>query len=67
MVVDLDLFQMVFKLSTEEQDGNVYPKIEISDVAITIDPKTFLIKAKGDLPLYKQHQFEEGVKKWMQS
>jgi hypothetical protein len=23
------------------------------------------VNAKGDLPLYKSHKFEEGVKKWL--
>ena len=46
-------------------EGNLYPKIEISDVAFTLHPDTFVVNAKGDLPLYKSHQFETGIKKWM--
>lgn len=46
-------------------DGNLYPKIEISEVAFTLKPDTFIVNAQGDLPLYKNHLFEEGIKKWM--
>jgi hypothetical protein len=46
-------------------DGNLYPKIEISEVAFTLQPDTFIVNAIGDLPLYKNHKFEEGIKKWM--
>lgn len=46
-------------------EGNLYPKIEISEVAFTLQPDTFVVNAQGDLPLYKNHKFEEGIKKWM--
>jgi len=62
MVVDMDLCQMIMRMDQEIKDGYVYPKIEIKDVAFTLNPKTFDIKGEGDLPLYKQHMFEEGIK-----
>lgn len=65
MTVDMDLCQVVLRLETEVKDGNVYPKIEIKDVAFTLNPKTYNVQGEGDLPLYKQHQFEEGVKTWL--
>ena len=67
MQVDMDLCQIVMKLEQEVKDGYVYPKIELKDVAFTLNSKTFDIKGEGDLPLYRQHQFEEGVKKWLTS
>jgi hypothetical protein len=50
------------RLDTEVQEGNVYPKIELKDVAFTLDSKTFDIKGEGNLPLYKQHKFDDGIK-----
>jgi hypothetical protein len=47
------------------QEGNVYPKIDVTEVAFTLHPDYFIVHAEGDLPLYKSHQFEEGIKKWM--
>ena len=67
MSVDMDLTQIVMKLEQEVMDGYVYPKIEIKDVAFTLNSKTFNIKGEGDLPLYKQHKFEEGIKTWLTS
>jgi len=62
----LDLCQLVMSLEQELTDeGNLYPKIEISEVAFTLHPDTFVVNAAGDLPLYKNHKFEEGIKKWM--
>jgi hypothetical protein len=62
----LDLCQLVLSLEQElTDDGNLYPKIEISEVAFTLHPDTFIVNADGDLPLYKNHKFEEGIKKWM--
>jgi len=62
----LDLCQIVMSLEQELTDeGNLYPKIEISDVAFTLHPDTFIVNASGDLPLYKSREFEEGIKKWM--
>jgi translation elongation factor EF-1beta len=53
MTVDMDLCQMVLRLDTEVKDGYVYPKIELKDVAFTLNAKTFNIQGEGDLPLYK--------------
>jgi len=62
----LDLCQMVLSLDQELSDeGYIYPRIEISEVAFTLHPDMFLVDAKGDLPLYRSHQFEEGIKAWM--
>jgi len=63
---DLDLAQVVATLDQELTDeGNLYPKIEISEVAFTLHPDMFILKTSGDLPLYKTHKFETGIKKWM--
>lgn len=61
----MDLCQIIMRLEQENKDGYIYPKIELKDVAFTLNPKTFDIKGEGDLPLYKQHKFEEGIKKWL--
>ena len=34
---------MVMKLDTEVKEENVYPKLELKDVAFTMDPKSFVI------------------------
>ena len=65
--VDMDLCQIVMNLATVQQGDNVYPKIEIDDVAFTLQNDSFNIITKGDLPLYKAHKFEEGIKNWFQS
>ena len=41
------------RLETEVYEGYVYPKIELKDVAFTLNTKTFDINGEGDLPLYK--------------
>ena len=62
----LDLCQLVMSLEqTLTDDGNLYPKIEISDVAFTLQPDSFIVNAQGDLPLYKSHLFETGIQRWM--
>jgi CMP-2-keto-3-deoxyoctulosonic acid synthetase len=45
----------------------VYPKIEITEVVFQLMPDGYVINAQGDLPLYRNKQFEDGVKKWMKS
>jgi len=55
----------VLALEQTVEDGNVYPQIEINDVAFTLLPDQFVVNATGDLPLYKARSFEEGIKKWM--
>ena len=67
MEVDMDLCQIVMRLDQEVKDGYVYPKIELKDVAFTLKTNSFKIKGEGDLPLYKQHKFEEGIKQWLTS
>eukprot|EP00356_Strombidium_inclinatum_P013346 CAMPEP_0170482128 /NCGR_PEP_ID=MMETSP0208-20121228/2281_1 /TAXON_ID=197538 /ORGANISM="Strombidium inclinatum, Strain S3" /LENGTH=692 /DNA_ID=CAMNT_0010754929 /DNA_START=16 /DNA_END=2091 /DNA_ORIENTATION=- len=63
---DVDLAQLVLSLDQElTDDGNLYPKVEIADVALTLHPEAFNVKVEGGLPLYKSKQFEESVKKWM--
>ena len=54
MVVDMDLCQIVMRLGEEVDDGYLYPKVEIKDVAFTLNSKTFSIDGEGDLPLYKK-------------
>ena len=62
----LDLCQMVLSMDQELTDeGYVYPKISITDVAFTLQPDMFLVRASGDLPLYKNQQFETSIKKWL--
>jgi hypothetical protein len=57
---------MVMSLDQELTDeGYIYPKISVTDVAFTLHPDMFLVKASGDLPLYKNQQFEASVKKWL--
>lgn len=51
-------------------DGIVHPKIEVSDVVFQlkkdhININTMKNNMKSDLPLYKAHQYEEGVKNWL--
>ena len=42
----LDLCQVVMSLEQELTDeGNLYPKIDISDVAFTLHPDTFSVNA----------------------
>ena len=66
MKADLDLAQIVSSLDQElTDDGNLYPKIEISEVAFTLHPDMFVLKTSGELPLYKTAKFETGIKKWM--
>jgi len=48
-------------------EGYVYPKIDITEVVFQLDSKMFDVKLEGDLPIYKTHQFEVGLKKWMNS
>ena len=52
-------------MDTTVQDENVYPKLELKDVAFTMDSKSFVINTQGDLPIYKSHKFEEGIKAWI--
>ena len=68
----IDLAQIVLGLDTQlSQDGLIHPKIAINEITFQMHPDIFrrsdLLKvdAKGDLPLYKSHKFEEGVKKFM--
>mmetsp|Transcript_38323 Transcript_38323/g.36687 ORF Transcript_38323/g.36687 Transcript_38323/m.36687 type:complete len:95 (+) Transcript_38323:300-584(+) len=41
-----------------------HPKIDINDVIFSVIESTVEVKAKGDLPLYKTHNFETAVKAW---
>lgn len=64
----LELVQLVLTPDQELTDsGHLYPKIEIAEVAFSMHPDMMRVDAEGDLPLYKSHQFEEGIKKWMKS
>ena len=56
MKAQLDLCQLVMSLEqTLSDEGNLYPKIEISEAAFTLHPDTFMVNVEGDLPLYKSH------------
>jgi hypothetical protein len=47
---------MVMSLEqTLTDEGNLYPKIEVAEVAFTLQPETFIVTTQGDLPLYKNH------------
>lgn len=62
----LDLAQLVISLDQVlSKDGNLYPKLEIIEVNFTLLPESFIVNAKGDLPLYKSREFEQGIKNWM--
>jgi len=52
----LDLCQLVLSLDQELTDeGYIYPKVEISEIAFQLHPDMFIVNAHGDLPLYKSH------------
>ena len=44
--------------------NSVYPRIIFKEVIFSIEENLMEINAKGELPLYKSHGFEESVKKW---
>ena len=42
LIVDMDLCQIVMNLEVDRrEDGNVYPMIQIDDVAFTLDSKSY--------------------------
>lgn len=47
------------------KDGALYPKIEIDDVVFQLSKSGFNIQTEGELPVYKERAFEQGVKDWM--
>ena len=64
----LDLAQLVLSLDQEiTADGNLYPKIEVTEIAFTLHPEIFGVSVSGDLPLYRSREFEAGIRKWMAS
>ena len=48
-------------------DGNLYPKIDVTETAFTLHPEIFGVSVSGDLPLYRSREFEAGIRKWMAS
>lgn len=54
----LDPIQIVLKLSTVEENGKIYPKIDTISTKLNITPGSIQIDAQGDLPLYKTAKFE---------
>ena len=63
---NLDLAQVVISLDQVlQEDGNLLPKLEITEVNFTLLPESFVIKTQGDLPLYKTRTFEQGIRNWM--
>jgi len=68
MEADIDLAQIVASPDQElTDDGNLYPKIDIAEVAFTLHPDKFHFKSSGELPLYKTHNFEKSLQKWLSS
>lgn len=64
----LDLAQLVLSLDQEiTEEGNLYPKIEITEAAFTLHPEVIGVSVSGDLPLYRSREFEAGINKWMRS
>ena len=64
----MDLCQLVISLETNIVDEeNVHPLIKLKDVAFTMNnkPGYFNVHIEGDLPLYKKHKFEDGMKEYM--
>ena len=45
--------------------GSLYPRILFDEVVFNIDEQLITVSAFGELPLYKSHQFEKSVKKWL--
>lgn len=45
--------------------GSLYPRILFDEVVFQIDEQLITVSAFGELPLYKSHQFEKSVKKWL--
>ena len=54
-------------LTEENKDGALYPHIKIDDVVFQLAKNGFTINTNGDLPVYKERQFEKGVRDWMNS
>ena len=45
--------------------GSLYPRFNIDSVAFSIQEELIVVSAFGDLPLYKSHEFERVVKRWL--
>ena len=46
-------------------DGIVHPKIEISEVVFQLKKDDLMITSVGELPMYKEHKYEEAFRKWL--
>ena len=54
----LDLCQIVMSLNQEvSAEGSLLPKIEITDVALTLHKDQFRVNTNGQLPIYRNRQF----------
>lgn len=41
--------------------------MEVTEVAMTLNHDNFRVNTYGDLPIYRETQFESGIKSWVQS
>mmetsp|Transcript_27462 Transcript_27462/g.20625 ORF Transcript_27462/g.20625 Transcript_27462/m.20625 type:complete len:231 (+) Transcript_27462:77-769(+) len=57
--------QVVLTLGETLTPWNTFhPSVNINDVVFSVDETLLEVNAKGDLPLYKTHNFELKVKEW---
>ena len=55
--------QFIFKLSHQVMEwGAKWPKIEVELIAFQLQEDLATVTLRGNLPLYKQHNFEEEIK-----
>ena len=54
------------KLAVNAIGQNMYPKVDIVSLNLTLDAGSFSIHSHGDLPLYKTHQFENGLQEYIE-
>ena len=65
---EIDLCQLVLTPEQEvTEDGLVHPKIEVTEVVVQLKKDNLMVVSKGELPLYKEHKYEEALKKWLMS
>ena len=52
------------RLSMEKKEWNaLFPKVIIDEVAMQIEDNEVLIKQRGEIPLFRQHNYEDELKK----
>lgn len=47
------------------EDGLVHPKIEITEVVFQLKKDNLIVNSRGELPMYKEHQYEQHLKTWI--